>query len=158
MQHPWRRLLTAVLLLGTACGGGNDSVREPRVGTRSDPFRISVAATDYDFKIEERIPAGHTRFEMTNVGLKNHEMGLFQLKRGARLNKNAVTGRSLARLVQRDLGHIRPVPPDETGTLVVNLAPGTYGIVCHLRAPDGRSHAFHGMFAQFEVARFKAIE
>ena len=158
MQHRWGALLAAALLLAAACGGGDDEAEEPRVGTASDPFRISVAATEYDFKIEDRIPAGHTRFVMTNVGDRKHEMGLFQLKRDVRLNKNVVAGERLQSFVQRDLGHIRPVAPKATGTLTVNLTPGTYGIVCHLRAPDGKSHASHGMFAQFNVARFKAVE
>lgn len=151
----WPTLVVALLLLAAACDGGGEE--DVVIGEEDEPGppRISVAALPgYRMKITTLpIPPGPTRFVFTNVDEQKHEMTLFRLKDGVQLDRQLVLSEDRTAFAVRQIGYVPPQPLDGTGELIRNISPGSYGIVCYLRAPDGQSYAAHGMFAQFQVER-----
>ncbi len=153
MRRRWHWLCALLLLLAVGCQG-DGSVEVPWEKPEPGPPRISVAALPDDrFKLTTRpIPPGPTRFAFTNVDEQRHEMALFRLKEGVELTETLVTGNRAA-FAARNLGRIPPLPLDGTGEIVRDVTPGSYAVICYLRAPDGKPYAAHGMFEQFEVER-----
>jgi len=50
------------------------------------------------------------------------------------------------------IGGASPLAKGRSNTIALDLAPGTYGMICFLPdAKDGKPHSVHGMTAQFEV-------
>lgn len=86
----------------------------------------------------------------TNNGEEAHEALLMQLPEGA--DPMGVLDGSIDMSQVSFLGGIFDIQPDQTLDLtMLDLAPGTYTLICFFPSPDGAPHAVHGMVQQFNV-------
>ena len=123
---------------------------------------LTVKAGEYTYVLKGSPKAGWTQINFQNAGVEDHMLAIFKLKKGttpAQL-KQAVTSAD-----QSALGKIAapggdpsvPGGPNllsskQSTTTMTQLTAGTYGIACFISAPDGKTHAQHGMFKVFTVS------
>ena len=88
---------------------------------------VDVSLTEYAIAVPSSLPAGTVTFSVTNDGSVTHSF--------------EVEGAGLEEVLEV------PLEPGETGTLTVDLAPGTYEVYC----PIG-NHASEGMRSEVTVA------
>ncbi|MGQ0805273.1 MAG: hypothetical protein ACT4PI_15595 [Actinomycetota bacterium] len=156
----------AAALALAACG--TDSVREAS-GVASDAVQagelptLTVTAADhdsdprYEFDLPDTVPAGPTRISLENIGEEVHHAQLFKLDDGATVDDveaALATGDPVA-LVEYGTydGGTGVVAPGTTSTAdaVVDLAPGTYVLLCFVENADGVAHGAAGMMQPFDV-------
>lgn len=152
-----------VLLLATACGGGDDAT-EPAADEgdngateeTEDAAAIEVAMTEFAFAAPETVPA--TEFEVTavNNGDQPHEMGVIPLKEGA------PPVEELARMSDKELqkwaagpfgGTNGPIKPGEEKTFTLDGSQAaSFAFACFVRDPESKKpHVQLGMFGSFGV-------
>jgi hypothetical protein len=166
-----RAVLAAVALAlapaGLACGGDDDggglasaSEAEPEVA------RLEVTAKEdasgpggihYEFDMPEEVPAGAARLSLSNGGDEEHHAQLFRLKDGAtpdQLMAALATGNPAAALefgaFEGGTGLVAP-RTDSQADAVIELAPGTYVLLCLVPDQAGAPHLAHGMLRAFDV-------
>jgi uncharacterized cupredoxin-like copper-binding protein len=89
-------------------------------------------------------------FHATNGGQELHELAVLQLPEGA--DPAGLLDGSIPEDQITFIGAVDNIAPGEAKDLaLVGLPPGVYTLLCFYPAPDGRSHAEHGMVASFEV-------
>jgi uncharacterized cupredoxin-like copper-binding protein len=89
-------------------------------------------------------------FHVTNAGQEAHEMLVLLLPEGA--DPKGLLDGSLGFDKVQFLGGVFDLAPGGAEDLaLVNVDPGTYTLICFFPAPDGKSHAEHGMVTQFTV-------
>ncbi len=96
---------------------------------------VAVALEDYRFAgLPPSVKGPHVRFEAVNRGPSDHELEV--------LDEDG-----------EPLGEIEAMPPGETGTLALELDPGTYTVQCILLVGDDTddTHADRGMITELEV-------
>ncbi len=116
---------------------------------------VTIKLTDYSFGLSKPLTAGKHVINVENDAAQPHEIVLVKLKPG----KKAM---DFMTFVEKDL--MKSVPPGmpiggigfidkgHPATFPVNLAAGTYALICFVPdAKDGKTHAEHGMLTQFEV-------
>ena len=106
---------------------------------------------DYAFVLDQTsAPAGDIAFDVTNTGEYPHEIVVLQLPEGVTVE--ALLGdESLFAQVQF-LGFTFAEPGQTASSLVlVDVAPGTYTLVCFVDVPEGIPHVMRGMVLEFEV-------
>lgn len=160
-------LVPVVLLLGSACGSGESKEADapPQAGAADESTGNLIEgtntakasdpglATEVAFTIDEdgvtgpsSTPAGWTRIVLNNQGQKDHHLGLIRLTEGK-------TADDLAALMKADPdGSLPPwampsggpadVSPSLTGTVTMDLAPGSYALATYVL--DGRQVARPG--------------
>ncbi len=114
---------------------------------------LVFTATDYDFAGPSSIAAGSTWVRVTNRGADVHHLQL------VRLDANRSVGEAFASYGADSVsppwlhavGGPNGAPPRETKSALVDLEPGLHIVVCTLRAPDGNTHASHGMRSVLNV-------
>jgi hypothetical protein len=145
-RKTWMALV--VVVLAPACA------QQPRQApqTQAGPERVTVTATEYAFDIPQTLPPGETTFVLENAGQERHFMEMVRLKGGKSVEELLeLPGNRADRFIE-EVGGTRPAKPGGSVEMTAELAPGAYGIVCFIEAPDGTPHAFKGMYAQFTVA------
>jgi uncharacterized cupredoxin-like copper-binding protein len=89
-------------------------------------------------------------FHATNGGQEAHELVVLKLPDGA--DPMGLFDGSLGFDQVQFLGGVFDLAPGESQDLaLVNLDPGEYTLICFFTAPDGKSHAEHGMVTTFTV-------
>lgn len=104
----------------------------PQTATAADPTAgqtspVQVTLTEYRIEMPATLPAGPTTFAIRNAGQAPHNF--------------EIEGQGIEQELENDL------QPGESGTLEVNLQPGTYRIYC----PVGNHATEHGMEMQLTV-------
>lgn len=96
--------------------------------TEPDPAAapVEVTLTDYKIEMPSSLPAGPVSFEVTNRGKRDHNF--------------EVEGQGIEKEFEQNL------KPGETGTMEVDLIPGTYRVYCPVKG-----HAERGMSLQLTV-------
>ena len=149
-----RGAMAAILLplvggcAGEAAEGRPAEVPVPEVN------EVAIRAFDYQFEAPESLPAGPTRFRMTNEGPDVHHVQLVRLE----------GGHSLGDLVGEFRGGHGALPEwavqvggpngavaGAAAEAVVELVPGEYALLCVVPGPDGVLHVMKGMIRPLRV-------
>jgi hypothetical protein len=113
---------------------------------------MTVTASDYAFDAPAEIPAGLTAIRLVNQGPSLHHIQLMKLEDGKTLEDflGALKGEQFPTWA-KDAGG--PAPPEvgSTSTVIQQLEPGTYALICFIPAVDGMPHVMKGMSRQLTV-------
>jgi hypothetical protein len=115
---------------------------------------VNLHLTDYKFAFSKPLTAGHHWVRVTNDAAQPHEVLFVKLPPGQTAAKVAqwVEDGQKGPPPAMPIGGASPMAKGRSTTLNLDLAPGTYGMICFLPdAKDGKPHSVHGMTAQFEV-------
>ncbi len=110
-------LLVGIFVVACARGEeGGGGLDDPEVGAGT----VDVELSEYVIRMPESIQSGPTEFVVTNAGTEEHNF--------------EIEGQGIEEELETNL------QPGETGTLQVDLEPGTYTIYCPVN-----DHREHGM-------------
>ncbi|MDQ4095617.1 MAG: hypothetical protein M3174_05360, partial [Actinomycetota bacterium] len=163
-------LLSAMLVLGAACGGGNGDDGGTDAGAQTEESEtpeteetegteegggLTITGVDFAFDAPASAPAGKTEITFANEGKEPHELIMVPLA------ENAPDVTELIKMSQKEASKFfageptsteGPISPGETKSLEVELQPGTYGLVCFVESKkEKKPHAFLGMVGQMTV-------
>ena len=142
--------------LGALAGCGDDnSSSKP---AREPAAHVRVVGSEYAYAVAREIPGGVVAMEFVNTGDEVHEYAMGRVD-------SPHTVREFVDLIldpadeaeqeepewAHDIGGVPALSPGERVTITRRLKPGTYGLLCFVPAPDGKTHLEHGMHAQFTV-------
>jgi hypothetical protein len=151
----WATLAALVVVSGTfavstgaAVAGGSNA--------------LTVNAGEYTYKLKGSPKAGWTQITFENLGVEDHMMAVFKLKKGttqAQLKK-AIKSSDESALEKLFASGGDPtvsgtpgvVGPGQTTTTMTQMPAGTYGILCFIPDPDGAPHIAHGMYKVLTVS------
>lgn len=160
MRSTYLTTLAAALVLGQAACTVDKAADETR-GTReayaqtpaTAPNLVTVTASEFTFAAPASIPAGLTTVRLVNQGTEMHHVQLVRLE----------AGHSVEELMQ--IGHDEPIPawatfvggpnvptPGGHSEATMQLAAGTYALVCFIPSGDGVPHLMKGMVKPLTVA------
>lgn len=133
----------AAASVDAALGSGAPEIRELTIRTR-----------DYAFDAPARVPSGATRIRLVNEGPDFHHVWLIRLSEGHTIGE--LIGSLQERAVTPDWavdvgGPNTPGAPGASTSAVVDLKPGSYGLVCLIPGPDGVLHIMKGMVRELTV-------
>ncbi|HYI25651.1 MAG TPA: hypothetical protein VD767_09595 [Thermomicrobiales bacterium] len=120
----------------------------------TDVPEVVIVTKEMSFEMPATIDSGLTRVTMDNQGMMGHHAMLM------RVNDDATLEDLEAALTQPDFGAIFAVSqsiggpsagPGSTGSVVLDLLPGTYIAICAIPDENGMPHYALGMQATFEV-------
>jgi plastocyanin len=142
----FRPLLPAVLLLA-ACTGEEPADQASVTTTAAAPNTVHVTATDFAFQAPDTIPSGVTTFHLMNQGKEVHHVVILKLPLSD--VQKIAGGPPPADLIA--LGGPNAAAPGGTAEATVDLAPGTYTLICVVPSPDGLPHIAKGMAREVVV-------
>lgn len=117
---------------------------------------VTITATDYKFDAPDQIPAGLTRFNLTDNGKEHHHATLIKLDSGKTFN-DFMAGMKSMKPGTHPPGWVIPaggpnaVAPGSTSSLTTVIEPGNYAIVCFIPDAKGVPHVAHGMVKALTV-------
>jgi hypothetical protein len=129
---------------------------------------LSVTAGEYVYQLKGAPKPGWVTVNFKNAGTDYHMLALFAVKPGVTVAqlKQAVASNDdsafdpLIDTSVGDHGDVSGAPtllgPKQATTTTTQLAAGHYGMMCFFNAPDGTSHAAHGMIKVFDVKGAKS--
>jgi plastocyanin len=157
-------------MLMAACGGSGDgsetsarATPEPTTASSETPEEtdepavvdgtLAVTGGEWSFQSPTEVAAGPTEVTYENTGSLSHELILVRLGDGPPLAELAEldSRKQILREVTEIAGTGRVFRGETSKTLKVDLKPGTYGLLCLLESPRGRTHAWVGMFKEISV-------
>ena len=115
---------------------------------------VDVTATEYKFELPSTtLRGGPTALHLVNNGEEQHELSFARIGEGHTLQEalDFEGDPEDAGLITDPSGDSGRIDPGEDIFVNVDLAPGTYGMVCFVEAPDDTPHAFKGMVVEFTV-------
>lgn len=138
--RPWS---SALLLLLAACGG------PPAPGPIPT---LRVVGNDFGYTVEGTPTAGPVAVRLVNAGQTLHQAQIFRLEQG----------KTIADLTPESMEHMAPewavalggpnaMEPGDSTVAYVELAEGTYALLCFIPDTTGTTHLAHGMVTQFTV-------
>jgi len=115
---------------------------------------IQLTMMEYSFAFSQPPTAGSHTFTVTNAGKEVHEVVLVQLAPGMTAEQVGAWygGGQKGTPPGQPIGGVAGMAPGQVENFSVNLAPGTYGLICFAPAPDGAPHFAHGMAVTFTVS------
>jgi hemerythrin-like domain-containing protein/uncharacterized cupredoxin-like copper-binding protein len=152
-----------VVLAALFAGCGNDDagasagpsapVDAPTAQPASD---ITITATDYSFESSsQRIASGRVRMTLDNQGDEPHQVQFGLVEPGTTADSFYETfhtdGAGAAEKLLRWQTGVNAVEPGEQGSVVGDLEPGQYLMVCFVPGHDGQSHIDKKMIVPVEV-------
>lgn len=150
--------MRVVSLLVLAAVGGvhlyHSFETRPVAEASADRPDLVIKAMDYAFEMPVTLRPGQHRIRLVNAGQEMHHVWVMRLEQGktvADLIASLRAGTPLPPWVKNLGGPNSPVPGGES-VAVVDLAPGSYAIVCYIPSPDGVPHIMKGMVKPVEVA------
>jgi uncharacterized cupredoxin-like copper-binding protein len=154
----WKMLLTAlaVSILLAACGGDDDQEGTDDAADRpeAEPVVLTISTQEFEFDAPESVPAGLVEITVSNEGEEPHEVQLMKLHDGvtfdeffsaSKKDRSGLDSLELADAVG-GAGSTAGIPPGETTTVLNELEPGSYAMVCLVQG-----HNSEGMIAPLEV-------
>lgn len=115
---------------------------------------LSLTLSNYKFSFSKPVTAGRHVIRIVNDGSQPHEAELFHLapgKKGEDIAHWVLTGMKGPPPGAPVTG-IAPMAPGKENTLLVDLKPGSYAVMCFMPdAKDGKPHVLHGMIDNFKV-------
>lgn len=148
-----RALLAGFLaaLTLSACSGSSST--SPAASPTSTGAAVDVQLKEFSITPSATsIAAGPVTFNADNVGGDTHEMVIIRTDVDADAlptQEDGTANEDATELTAVD--EVEDIAPGGTGSLTVDLAPGSYVIICNILA-DGQAHYSLGMHAGFTVA------
>ncbi len=123
------------------------------VGSAEYP-EVVVTAAEFSFDMPASVPAGFTRLTMQNDGEIDHHAMFMRVNDGSTLEElqEALTTPDLGAIfaVSQSLGGPE-VGPGGRASVIAELLPGQYMVICVIPEADGMPHYMMGMHAPLEV-------
>lgn len=160
--HPLRTSaarLVAVIAIGTLAIWSSSATARPADAAAGAPKanELTVEAADYAFIMPDSVAAGPTRIRLVNRGPELHHVQLIRLEQGKKLGDlfaamqaHGEQHGALPSWAREVGGPNTPVPGGES-VAIVDLAPGTYAVLCVIPSPDGKPHVMKGMARELTV-------
>jgi hypothetical protein len=119
---------------------------------------VTITARDFAFEMPDTVAAGRTELQLVNKGAELHHAALLRLDAGktAADLAAAMKGHGPLPAWVHNAGGPNAPAPGATSAAVVDLAPGTYVLVCVIPSPDGTPHVMKGMTRAFTVVPARA--
>lgn len=117
---------------------------------------VAITAIDHKFEAPDQIPAGLTKFNLTDNGKAHHHASLIRLDSGKTFEE-FMAGMKAMKPGTPPPGWVIPaggpnaVVPGSSSSLTTVLAPGNYAIVCFIPDEKGIPHFAHGMVKPLTV-------
>jgi len=120
---------------------------------------VLIKATDFHFDMPSQIAAGYTRVTLENDSATNTHHAMFmQLHPGktvadfeAAAKASAKEGFGALFAVATSVGGPGSIDPGQRTTVIMNLQPGLYVVICAIPDAQGVPHYLHGMMTPVEV-------
>ena len=158
-----------LLLLGGACGDGEESASDATTTTDAAPLeslpepvqQIDIDGTEYTFEITPDPAAGlapgWTLVQFRNVGVEAHQAMFAGLKDGVDFDQLAAAGEgdsSGSAVIEyvNMLGGVSYIDGGQETTAMVNLPAGLVPAMCYVPTADGVAHALLGMSTLLPVS------
>lgn len=151
----WTTLASAALLLSAAACTSEGDARENAPAARATANVVTITASDFAFQAPASIPAGLTTINLVNRGPELHHVQLVKIAEGHTVQE-----------LMEGMKHAAEGPPPPWATFVggpntpvpggqaqatVELAPGSYALVCFIPSSDGVLHVMKGMVKPLTV-------
>lgn len=154
--------LAVPLLLLAACSGSEqkgapatDSAAMAAAAPASPP-EVTIVATDFAYDAPDTVSGGMVALKLVNNGKTLHHVQLLRLLDGKTYSdlteglKQMKPGMAPPPWIEDVVGPNSP-EPGGTSTLIRDLAPGNYAIICFVDTPDHVPHVAKGMIKQLTV-------
>ncbi|MCE7981143.1 MAG: hypothetical protein DYG89_08125 [Caldilinea sp. CFX5] len=115
---------------------------------------LVIHAHDYSYDLPKEIEAGLVRVTMLDEGQEPHHAQLVRFNDGVTMEQfmTALQADPVSALGLVNLpGGTAPVDPGASTSVIVNLTPGNYAVLCFILSPDGVPHVAKGMLAPLTV-------
>jgi hypothetical protein len=165
-------LLSVTLTLGVACGDDDDDEDGEEVPTAEETVEadepsaegaLDITALDFSYDAPDSIAGGLTTITMDNQGaaLEGHQAQLFMLDDGVtfqQFSDTAATDETGAATLAlgTTAGGPHGVLSGEQQTVIQDLQPGTYAMLCFFSGDDGVPHLAKGMLKELTVTEAAA--
>lgn len=155
-----RASLTAFALLLASCGNDKPaSDAPPADGVSADtsasagaPNVVTFTARDFAYEGPAEIPAGLTALQLVSEGPSLHHIQLVRFEEGKSLEDflGGLKGEGYPTWAT-SVGGPAPPAPNDTSTVIQDLTPGNYGLICFIPSADGVPHVAKGMSRALKV-------
>ncbi|MGE5232028.1 MAG: hypothetical protein ACM3NS_09820 [Deltaproteobacteria bacterium] len=117
------------------------------------PNVVTVTAHDFAFEAPAEIPAGLTTFRLVNDGPSIHHVQIIRLEDGKTADDFVAALKAGGPPPQWASLQGGPNPPNvgSSTSATVDLAPGSYAMICFVPGADGVPHVLKGMVHPFKV-------
>ena len=145
----------AFSLITLAACGGEKSPAAGATATVAPPV-ITITAKDYAYDAPDTVVGGVVNITLVNQGPELHHVQLVHLADGRKAAdleaamKALKPGEPLPAWAHDIAGPNVP-PPGGTSSVIQDLAPGEYAIICAIPSPDGVPHFMKGMIRALTV-------
>lgn len=149
----WTTLAAAALLLSAAACTTEGDARENAAKVRTTANVVTITASDFAFEAPATIPAGLTTINLVNRGPELHHVQLVKIAEGHTFQE-----------FMEGMKHDGPPPswvsfvggpnspvPGAQAQATMDLAPGSYALICFIPSKDGVPHAMKGMVKPLTV-------
>lgn len=115
------------------------------------PVVVDINASEFSFQAPDTIPGGWVTVRIHNSGQELHHGQILRLDQGKTVQDvMALTSLAMPEWLVAMGGPSAP-PPGLVLQTTVNLAPGSYLLICDIPSPDGKPHSMKGMIKPFTV-------
>lgn len=157
MKRSYIAATVLAALAAAACSTGESSEAAPQAAAATAPAalrEVTITARDYAFEAPDTIAGGPVVLRLVNQGPEMHHVALARLDGGRTLQDMMETmaagGPPPAWFVEVG-GPNAPGVPGGDSRATLDLAPGTYALLCWIPSPDGTPHVMKGMTKQMVV-------
>lgn len=154
-MRPTSPLIAAALLaIFAACRPAERAAGSPEATSATASSVVDVRARDYALDAPDTVRAGLVTFRLTAEGRALHHVEIVRFDSGHTLTEYAAaveaSGGAPPAWAQW-MGGVNGADPGGTAETAVPLVPGSYGLICMIPGPDGRSHLAMGMMRPLVV-------
>ncbi len=153
--------LTVLAVLLASCGNDRPASDAPPGGGVSAadtsaapgaPNVVTITARDFTFEAPEQIPAGVTTLRLVSDGPSLHHVQLVRFENGKSLKDflGALKGDGFPSWAT-SVGGPAPPAPNDASSVIQDLTPGDYALVCFIPSADGVPHVAKGMARALKV-------
>ncbi|HEY7612571.1 MAG TPA: hypothetical protein VH764_06245 [Gemmatimonadales bacterium] len=131
------------------------TVTAPAGATAAEPEAdVVMKLVDYDFELSKPLTAGRHTIRVENAGPQEHEVVIVKLDSGKEAIDFAKWGEKMTGQPPGTLhGGTSGIMSGGRAFVDVDLAPGTYGLICFVPdSKDGKGHYVHGMAKTLTVS------
>jgi hypothetical protein len=154
MKRPFARIgVGAVAAILTGCAS-EQRAPEPQAvqAAPTTPPVIEINAVDFAYQAPDTIPGGWVTLRIKNGGKELHHGALYRLDQGKTLDDVLkLSGPAMPEWMVAVGGPSGASPGGGTLETTVQLAAGSYVLVCEIPSPDGKLHVMKGMIRPVTV-------
>lgn len=128
----------------------------PAAGAPADYPEVLITAVDMAFGMPARMAGGWTRVTLRNAGQSDHHATFMRLGEGKTFADfeaaMAEPGFTAMLAISEAIGGPGSIAPGEESSVILDLTPGQYAVICAIPGPDGMPHYLMGMASALEVS------